>query len=259
MLSRRWRITPLLSLSLISAIPAFASDEARSNGKDLPCSAFCQTWMNFGRDTPPAPVPPHRTPEITPALAPKVVSPEAKGIAKPIARMPDQPRRAAERATRLQPRHAIVPASKPVVGTVQTPPAAISVPEQLVAKAAVPTTVEPILPEAIAAPEPIAPTAFAVVSGPGHQIAADPLLTPAETPADAPAIGPARASAPPPLEIKAPATPWSVKLGFYAVLIVILGWGFRPRGQVKAARDAPAVSRQRRSVRGPRRFSSTPA
>lgn len=207
MVVRLLRILGALALCWLVARPALAASEVRADGHDLPCSALCRSWMGLDADeaSVPAPVmapvekitpPPHQATSRGPARSP------IKAAAIPIARSVPLP----------------VPRPAALVPALRADPVAIrtaAMIDQVPAAGRDPVPSEPLSTTlaAVARPVPL-PAPEGAVDRAGSLPPVSPI------PSD-PAVRAASSSRP-------DGTPWSVKLGIYAVLALMVAWGSRP-------------------------------
>ncbi len=251
------RSLPLvLAFACIGAAPALAYDDSLPRERELPCSSLCRSWMGLGRaetsgpasdgpasEGPAASAPALSTASVPPIALPAptgVASPRARPLARPIARVADKPRHVARQ---VPPRPVPAMAAVSRVATIEPPPV-LAAPQRPIVPAADPLAVLP------ATPAPVPAADAAVAPAPTPQAAANP-------PPLEPQVAVAAVSAPLPTPAPAPqtttpapaqGTPLNVKLGIYAVLAALVGWGLgrrRPHVDTSVARPP----RRDRSVR----------
>ncbi len=244
------RLRPLLvALSLAGTAPALAYEAPSPQSGEPACSALCRSWMDLGSA---AAEPQPASPEAERPAAPPAPVPSPKAR-PPVsgARAADAPRRSGRTAVPLPP-------ARPASAIAELPRAAVAVTAPVAQTTTALAEARPPAPSANGtAPSPVATPS--VVDGP----------QPPPTPAAAPPIAPAedrplRAVASPvpepkdpgapagtSLEARSHGTPWSLRLGVYAVLAGMVCWGFRPRRDATPADGSPnGPVRQRRSARG---------
>ncbi len=258
-----------LVLSLAGAMPALAYDADPSTGAELPCSALCRYWMGLGKadasvapaaESPGAPPAPARspTPRLSGDVAPVARRPE-KSRTLTQAKVPLPPSRprdaapsrvaAAEPPPRpiasLSPVSAPVPQRAPDIAPVisvapppPVPPLQMTLPPAPTESVAAPSVASPHVSALPAAAERVE-TQGTPLPVPTPPVPAESIAAPA---APRPVVQPSAPVAPIAEEVSipvtraaarpvppSPGTPWSVRLGFYAVLAGLAGWAFPPR------------------------------
>lgn len=258
-----------LVLSLAGAMPALAYDADPSTGAELPCSALCRYWMGLGKadasvapaaESPGAPPAPARspTPRLSGDVAP-VARRSEKSRTLTQAKVPLPPSRprdaapsrvaAAEPPPRpiasLTPVSAPVPQHAPDIAPVisvapppPVPPLQMPVspaPTESVAASSVasphvsslPAAAERVEIQGTPLPVPAPPVPAASVAAPATLRPVAQPSAPVAPTAEEVSIPEMRAAARP--VPPSSGTPWSVRLGFYAVLAGLAGWAFPPR------------------------------
>ena len=232
-----------LMLSLAGSAPALAYDANPSVGVEPPCSALCRSWMGLGAAD--APAEPAAQQPATPTAPDRSPLPAAASEVGPIPRKTEKPRSAAQAKVPLPPPRPRDPAQSPIAAAEPPPPPVASpLPVQVTER---PPASEAGPAVSVAPAPPAPPPPLGRVEAPA---APRPVVEP--SPSVAP-IGAEEATARPVPQPIPPSrgTPWSVRLGFYAVLAGLVGWAFLPRrtGPQRDEATARRAPRRSRSVR----------